>query len=157
MYQNHPLRQDKQNPINQNISDQATPTTSVSEPNTTSADGDLLLDDGAVQAVKDVVSDAGRATTHKVGELAQAVKDTTAATTEHTTEVMREVAQTTGTQLEVTTNKTLEFLGFSVDVHTLLVSGVDLAIKLALALLVFFFWQVDRHASRKCCQAYHEA
>ena len=138
MYQNHPLRQDKQNPINQNISDQATPTTSVSEPNTASADGDLLLDDGAVQAVKDVVSDAGRATTHKVGELAQAVKDTTAATTEHTTEVMREVAQTTGTQLEVTTNKTLEFLGFSVDVHTLLVSGVDLAIKLALALLVFF-------------------
>lgn len=69
--------------------------------------------------------------------LAEATQDASQVT-EKAGEVVKDVAVKTGETLEKTTNKTLDFLGIPVDVDAIIANGIDLGIKVALALLVFF-------------------
>lgn len=69
--------------------------------------------------------------------LAEATQDASEVT-EKAGEVVKDVAVKTGETLEKTTNKTLDFLGIPVDVDAIIANGIDLGIKVALALLVFF-------------------
>lgn len=90
------------------------------------------------EAPLDVVKEAAENTADKAEKLVQNVAQSTEQVTENTVEVVKSVTSETSKHLEHTTNQTLEFFGFSMDIHTLIDSGLEIGVKFVLALIVFF-------------------